>query len=154
MGDDVTTATTIPPITTINSNLVMSTPEGGTIVVAADGDTARQSYEHMGLTASTAYRYRVVAVNAEEPAEVASNIASATTHAPPRGTTATATDAVRNLRAVRVDTTVTLYWNLPADQDPNAEGFTDSYLHGCNRYQQKLAGGKLCTLDSRRGQFW
>ena len=118
--DDVTTADTTPSITTINSNLVLGTPEAGTIVVGADGDTARQSYEHMGLTASTAYRYRVVAVNDEGPADTASNIASATTHGPGPGTTPTATDAVRNLRAVWVTNTVTLYWNLPADQNPTA----------------------------------
>jgi fibronectin type 3 domain-containing protein len=123
-NDTTIVVTAAADVTTANAALVTATPTATTITVEADGEGA-QSYEHKGLTSRTQYRYRVTAVNSVGSAAVASNIASATTLAPASGDT-TAADAVRNLRGV-VDaggTAVTLYWNLPADQDPGADGFT------------------------------
>ena len=89
--------------------------------------TAPQSYEHKGLRASTQYRYQVTAVNAIGASSVSTNIANATTSASTSGTT-TAADAVQDLRAVVDNSTVSLYWNLPADQDPTEDDFTISYV--------------------------
>ena len=110
-------------VTAINAALI-SGPTAATIVIKADGDSVGQSYEHKTLRANARYQYRVTAVNSRGAATVNSNIAFATTGSTPTGTTTTAPDAVRNLRAVRTANRVDLYWNLPADQDPTVEGYT------------------------------
>ena len=123
-GDD----TDATQLGVINSRLIDDPVGAGTIVVKADGDNVRQSYEHTGLQPDTRYRYRVQALNSVGPAAVASNSVTATTRPAPSGTTTTAADAVRNLRAVvemasSNSADINLYWNLPADQDPNTDGF-------------------------------
>ena len=126
VADDFTAEASLD---TLNMALIADgAMEGGTIVIKADDDgPGALSYEHTGLRPSTAYRYRVFAVNDEGSGNVASNIASATTDATPTGTTTTAADAVRYLRAVVTSTGnmpgIDLYWNLPADVNRNADDF-------------------------------
>ena len=121
---DMDSTVTTPEDLTALNGLLITEPTPDTIVIEADGDSVGQSYEHKTLRANTRYQYRVTAVNSQGPATVNSNIAFATTGAMPSGTTTTAPDAVRNLRAVRTENGgVDLYWNLPADQDPTVEGY-------------------------------
>ena len=90
-----------PTLSTINDGLVDTTNIiANIIVVAADDDSVGQSYQHKMLTEKTRYQYRVTAVNSRGSATIHSNMAFATTGSMPSGTTTTASDAVRNLRAV------------------------------------------------------
>ena len=120
------TATNAAGLATIITNL--GTGQAGTFVIKAGDSSAKQSYEHKGLAETTRYRYRVTAVNSAGRSDQPSNIANVVTGKAKAGTTPTAPDAVRDLRAVRASNgSVTLYWNLPADKDATAENFTIFY---------------------------